>query len=58
MKTFLMTVLVVQSGETHEDAKASLEMNLGEVLPPEDFEVMPVAVEISERASLQMTERM
>jgi len=32
MKTFLMTVLVVQSGDTHQDAKAILEMNLGEVL--------------------------
>jgi len=58
MRAYLMTVLVVQSGETHEDAKAILEMNLGEVLPAEDFEVMPVAVEISERTSLQMTEGM
>lgn len=58
MKTFLMTVLVVQSGETHENARAIREMNLGEVLPAGDFEVMPVAVEISERTSLQMTEGM
>jgi hypothetical protein len=44
MKTFILAVLVVQSGETHEEAKAILDMNLGEVLPAEDFEVIPVAV--------------
>jgi len=56
MKTFLMAVLVVQSGQTPEDARAVLEMNLSEVLPPNDFEVVPVAVEVPEKTSLQMTE--
>ena len=58
MKTFLMTVLVVQSGQSPEDAKAVLEMNLSEVLPPNDFEVITVAVEVPEQASFKMTERM
>ena len=56
MKTLVLTVLVVQSGQTPEDARAVLEMNLGEVLPTDDFEVMPVAVKVAERTSLQMPE--
>jgi len=56
MKTYLIAVLVVQSGQTLEDAKAILEMNLSEVMPPNDFEVIPVAVEVPEKTSLQMTE--
>jgi uncharacterized SAM-binding protein YcdF (DUF218 family) len=56
MKTFVLTVLVIQSGSHLGDAKAVLEMNLGEVLPTDDFEVMPVAVKVAERTSLQMTE--
>jgi len=55
MKTFVLTVLVVQSGQTLEDAKAILEMNLSEVMAPSDFEVVPVAVEVPEKTSLQMT---
>ena len=56
MKTYLLTVLVFQSGQTAEDAKAVLEMNLGEVLPAEDFEVMPVAVEVPEKTAFHMME--
>jgi hypothetical protein len=57
MKTYLMAVLVVQSGKSLEDAKAILEMNLGEVIPTDDFEVVRVAVEVPEKTSLQMTEQ-
>lgn len=56
MKTFILAVLVVQSGQSPEDAKAVLEMNLSEVLPPNDFEVIPVVVEVPEEASFKMTE--
>jgi len=56
MKTFILAVLVVQSGQSQEDAKAVLEMNLSEVLPPNDFEVIPVAVEVPEKTSLHMME--
>jgi len=56
MKTYLIAVLVIQSGQTTEYAKAVLEMNLGDVLPAEDFEVIPVAIEGSEEASFKMTE--
>ena len=52
MKTFILAVLVVQSGQSPEDAKAVLEMNLSEVLPPNDFEVIPVAASASWTTSL------
>jgi len=55
MKTYLIAVLIVQSGQTPEDARAVLEMNLSEVMSPSDFEVIPVAVEVPEKTSLQMT---
>ena len=50
-------MLVVQSGQSPEDAKAVLEMNLSEVLPPNDFEVIPVTIEVSEKTAFQMMEK-
>jgi len=57
MRTFILAVLVVQSGQSPEDAKAVLEMNLSEVLPPNDFEVIPVTIEVSEKTAFQMMEK-
>jgi len=54
MNTYLLVVLVMQSGESPEDAKATLSMNLAEVLPPDDFEVMGVTVQVPELSKLQI----
>ena len=56
MQTYILTRLVLQSGQTSEDARAVLEMNLGEVLPAEHFEVVPIAAEVPDETVLRMME--
>lgn len=52
MKTYAITITVLQSGDNFENARAVLERSLGMVLEPKDFEVSNVSLEVPERTAL------
>ncbi|MFC1735531.1 hypothetical protein ACFL1X_05400 [Candidatus Hydrogenedentota bacterium] len=56
MNKYLITLQVLQEGQTREDARACLESSLKEIMPDTEFEIGRTALEVPNEITFHTTE--